>query len=269
MSDWRPLSRRNAIDKPEGLYEGVPPHLLAHLTDWVADVISGSYSGHLRWISLQLRIPLNVRDYGGAYGEFLGRVKNDPTLLLDSLDAILWFNAKVEFREQPARSLEIILRLGGSAWRVSSDGSALERRIDESVSQRAKELMQESSSAAEHLRSAWSACYGRNPDPSKSYSEAIKAVEAAAIPVVSPKDTTATLGKVIGTMKKNPEQFQTAIDNGVESVVGLMGLLWHQQSDRHAGVGETPKISQGEAEMALHAAFTLVYWFTSGMIRCA
>ena len=59
--------------------------------------------------------------------------------------------------------------------------------MDPTVEEAARREMAEQSNAATHLRSAWHHAYRQNPDPSKAYSDAIKAVEAATRPVVSPK----------------------------------------------------------------------------------
>ena len=73
--------------------------------------------------------------------------------------------------------------------------SCLEKRVDSTVEEAARREMEKQGNAAMHLQSAWHHAYRRNPDPSKAFSEAVKAVEAAARPVVSPKGVTVVNGQ--------------------------------------------------------------------------
>jgi hypothetical protein len=117
-----------------------------------------------------------------------------------------------------------------------------------------------------HLSSAWNHTFGRNPDPGRAFSEAIKAVEAASIPIISPNNTNATLGTVIGDLKSTPDKWQVVLmrPSGagtppIEVITSLAGLLWANQTDRHA---PAQPIQQSQAEMAVHIALTLVHSFT-------
>lgn len=65
--------------------------------------------------------------------------------------------------------------------------------------------------ASGHLGKAWAAAFDQEPNPSTAYSEAIKAVEAAAIPVVLPNDPLATLGKVVGELRANPAEVRGGV----------------------------------------------------------
>jgi hypothetical protein len=99
----------------------------------------------------------------------------------------------------------------------------------------------------------------------------VKAVEAAAIPVVLPTDKDATLGRVLGEMRNTQQKWELAIDDRdgqrapSDGVVAMIALLWHGQRDRHAGPAmKLPTLEA--ARMAVHAAATLVQWFTSGHV---
>jgi hypothetical protein len=162
---------------------------------------------------------------------------------------------------------------GGSAWRVADDGRGLERRIDSTAVTSVRHAASNSSIASEHLTTAWRAAYGRQPDPGKAYGEAIKAVEAAAIPVVKPKHARATLGTVLGALNARPSDWELAMLGpertpcGPEPVVAMIELLWQGQSDRHAGNLPTVPTPAAAAIMAVHLAATLVHWFSTGAIR--
>jgi hypothetical protein len=127
--------------------------------------------------------------------------------------------------------------------------------------------------ASDHLDKAWSAAFGREPDPSTAYSESVKAVEAAAIPVVLPNDPGATLGKVIGQLRANPQKYTVVFSRDaspakgttlspLEVVIALADSLWSNQTDRHAPI---VPITQTQAELAVHMAVTLVHTFRSAV----
>lgn len=69
------------------------------------------------------------------------------------------------------------------------------------VQETADHIMEPAGDAGRRLSEAWHAAFGVNPDPSKAYGLAIKAVEDAAKPVVSPNDGKVTLGKMIGVIR--------------------------------------------------------------------
>ena len=99
--------------------------------------------------------------------------------------------------------------------------------------------MSEQSDAAGYLRSAWHHVYGRNPNPSTAYRDAVRAVEAAARPVVTPTDDLATLGKMIYDLGVKPEKWGTVIGD-VSTVRKMMETIWKSQLDRH-GTDDTAK----------------------------
>lgn len=99
-----------------------------------------------------------------------------------------------------------------------------------------------------------------------AYSEAVKAIETAAAPVVIPNDPKPTLGKVISAIEAKPSKFKVAIEDDhageIGPVVDLMRMVWRGHAGRHGGPGPT----KPQAEMAVHAASTLVQWFSSGAV---
>ena len=174
--------------------------------------------------------------------------------------------------------LSSALTEAGSAWRVNADFTGLERRVEETVSEAAAVAMQHGKSG-QLLREAWVAVYGVSPDPSKAYGQAIKAVEVAAHSLVTPNDAIATLGKMIGELRANPNKFTLSLagkgdtastgDTSAVTITRLMmQLLWTGQHDRHGNFDTTQPISvsQQEAEAAVHLAVLLVQWFETGII---
>src|SRR5438552_18019028 len=141
----------------------------------------------------------------------------------------------------------------------------LQRRTTSEAISALEQLSRNAPDAARHLTSAWNHAFGRSPDPSRAYAEAIKAVEAAAIPVISPNNAKATLGTVIGDLKSAPQKCQLVLTRpsttgigSVEVVTHLVSLLWANQTDRHA---QAQPIDQPQAEQAVHIALLLVHTF--------
>ena len=131
--------------------------------------------------------------------------------------------------------LQDVLDASGSAWAVGRDedeGYCLQRRLDATIEQTAREEMGQPGRAAGYLRRAWSNVYGRTPDPSVAYGEAVRAVEAAARLVITPTDEVATLGKMVAAMRDKPEKWETVIGD-VKTVRKMMGALWFSQRGRH------------------------------------
>jgi hypothetical protein len=165
--------------------------------------------------------------------------------------------------------LDAILREGGSMWRPTPNGDSLEQRVSDDLhTLLMTTLGQDSPAAGTHLQEAWRSTYGRHPDPSKAYAEAIRAVESAAIPLVTPNDGKATLGTIRGQLRSQAKDFEFAIvPTTIAPVIDAISALWEGQSDRHGLPDGVRPISQESTEAAVALAITLVHWFTSGSVR--
>ncbi|MFG2933939.1 hypothetical protein [Streptomyces achromogenes] len=180
-------------------------------------------------------------------------------------------------REEAVDALQDMLTLAGSSYRVNDARTGLELRVDETAQQALSSTLAaarttQSGSAAEHLATAWKSAYGRDPDPTKAYSEAIKAVESASQSVIEPSNAKATLGSMLGVIRNSPQRFSTAIpapgqENDIELVSAMMQRLWKGQTARHGSQNPTRFETQREAEMAVHLAATLVQWFAPGLVQ--
>jgi hypothetical protein len=174
-----------------------------------------------------------------------------------------------EYHTERAMRLDEILALGGSRWTSNDDGTLLVERVEPAVVQTVEAAISlaAKSSASDHLRAAWAGAYGRKPNPGDSYGESIKAVEAAAIPVVTPNDLKATLGTIIGHLKANRTKWHFAIaPRDIEPVIVAADTLWKGQTDRHAGVKKTVAVEPNAARAAVVSASTLVHWFAGGFV---
>ena len=271
---WQPLSaRRGGAPIDETWQEGIPA--------WIDQSVRG-------WLDFQLS-ENSKRDRLFARFHFVGETgfwDPSPVPNLSEADLLDWIDAALNINSEEnevlarihGEKLEVILREGHSIWKVADTGDSLERRQDETVTAAAHRAGQTAQSygraaAAERLRNAWSKIYGLHPDPSKAYGEAILAVEAVAVPAITPKEAGAHLGHVYGQLRTQGHLYELAITDksgapaSVQPVTELVGLLWHGHTDRHEGNVPAVPITPEAAEMAVHAASMLVQWFASGAIR--
>lgn len=169
--------------------------------------------------------------------------------------------------------LENILELGNSAYKVSQNQSGLEMRTTPEVQQQVQDVVNTAGAAGDHLAGAWNAAYSRTPDPVKSYSESIKAVEAALSARISPQNTKQTLGTMIRDVSSKPSKWTFAIadgdhSDGIATVLSMIRLLWEGQRSRHGGPN-TQLETVEEAQAAVHLAATLVQFGVSGAFDLA
>jgi hypothetical protein len=217
----------------------------------------------------KVRIRLDGEEGYDKWRTVMSLVRTKHELFLNLVDFQL-----SRTKREGADELERVLYEGGSAWRVAERGGQwqLERRVAPEVVEDAEEAMRPGDRAAQHLRVAWVRTYGRDPDPSTAYREAVRAVEAAAKPILSPNDDTATLGKMITNVRDAPQNFRLSLRppsyEATNGLLAMLQLLWKAQYDRHGTDDEAvpPHAAQPEAEMAVHLAVTLVHWFRGGHV---
>ncbi|MFD3719330.1 hypothetical protein [Streptomyces sp. NPDC058674] len=290
---WKPLSRRDISTRDVTLLEGVSDHLLLPLKTWLADYLRDS-SEVMGRVALQLHVALDTPDPEKLVETISVKERSH---LLDAVDAALhldkglWWELDVTGPERAMEAglapwipdyrwpkgskvaaverLDDMLADAGSAFEVDWRQRCLRRRVDATVTAAVEQAI--SMDAGRHLEAAWAATYGRHPDPSKAYDEAVRAVEAAAIPVVLPKSTQDSLGKVLAHLRDAASKWELAIEgrNGgdVTPVREMISLLWKGHVARHPGSPGFRRQRQDEAQMAVHLAASLVHWFTTGAIR--
>lgn len=275
---WRPLfdDGGEGAEQYDALEEGVPPWLASSLAAWIRDVVlesPGAPAEKLRLVERRLRWQINwdTANYDSPM-KALFDAAADETGLLKLTDFCLAYLVRLR-GPAVARTLESLLVQGGSAWTVGERAGSLGlvRRVPEGV-QEAAEAMFSRGDAGRLLLRAWGQVFGMNPNPSEAYRLAVKAVEAACIPVVSPTNDRATLGTVVAQMEQQGD-WSLPFDREDERarspivLVAMMRMLWHGQHDRHAGGNDLPlSVSQPAAETAVAGAVSLVQWFTSGAV---
>lgn len=223
-----------------------------------------------------------------ALAELQKQVSHDQELFLDVVDFLLsefhpWQDMYDENGvyqpNQDAQEVAALTRMfseAGSLWKVAAISDrhvGLVRRMPHEVEAVAEQVMDKGDKAAQHLRLAWSAVYGRHPDTGKGYREAIRAMEVVTIPVVLPASTVGTLGKVIATLRDKPSKWAVGLNHPdperqVLILADMLDLVWKGQSDRHGDPDPDAPLSvtQEQAEAAVHLAVTVVQWFTRGVV---
>lgn len=210
---YRPLFKKiRDVESGEVLLSGVPDHLQNPILRWVEGLLQvneryrgESYeSGVLQTIEARCQIPLkwSPHDEISAWYSLRKHMAEHEEDALEVVNYLLFF---LPADSPPARELESLLRMGGSAWTVTaSEGHAcLAERVPQEVQGRYEDLATKGRSG-EHLQAAWSRMYGRDPSPSEAYDHAVKAVEVAGKPVISPKNGRTTLGTMIADFRNSP-----------------------------------------------------------------
>ena len=253
--------------------EAIPEGLKNSLRAWAEQQYGDKPSGnHLvsrnRLLTLERKLRLQlVEDDNTRLDDLLNAFATNEIFFVNALEiALQWAN------ERSAKRLDIYLLEGGSHYCVATDEHGnyeFQRRQSEEMSQLADHALSFEHRASEHLRRALSKCFGRDPEPRVACTEAVNAVEAAAKPVVIPRNNRATLSDICKAVDAKPSKWETdsTLDTSVETVLRMMELVWNKGRFRHGNIKEPIEVPQAMAEMNVQAAVVLVTWFLSGHIR--
>ncbi|MFB6489496.1 hypothetical protein P2A57_22935 [Xanthomonas perforans] len=187
-------------------------------------------------------------------------VSTDDDLMVDVLDAVL---AKASLSTTDLRNLKSTLADAHSSWTVASTGASLQRRVDPTASAAFSRVAAPEDAASEELVEAWNALYGVRPNYSDAWDHAIKAMEAALAPLVSPSDTSATLGKIISQVRQGAKGLRFALGD-TEALAATIGMVW-PNPDRHGGGVSRPP-TESETAGVVHLAVTVLRWCRDGLI---
>lgn len=161
-------------------------------------------------------------------------------------------------------------------WQIVGDTGSyrLQRIVGPELEAAHDQVMGVGGRPADYLRRAWAQVFGRHPAADGAYRDSIRAIEAAAIAVVSPADKQATLGKIIGELRSNKSKFEVLLHpangfDGVGAIIAEMDLLWKSQFDRHGTPDDDVplNVSLEEAEVAVVKATSLVHCLNRGLLR--
>lgn len=308
MLDWRlmiaspliPISRRGREEDPfsDVPYAGIPEHLTAPLSEWLLPLSNGQWGADLaQRVAVQLRLRAEPSPYrtGANYVAALETYASQegPRAALDILDAVLFLHPGWPRRvggglmQTDGEWMAAVERLaglldeGGSVYRVNVELHRLEERVDPTVvgafaNTLAIARASQRERAAERLQSAWVAAYGLHPNPSAAVQDAVRAVEAAVIPVMEPDNRHATLGTVLGKLadpnfavkwRLTLVQDRFGAEDGPGPLTGIMRTIWHSHSDRHEGNEPAPAVSLETGRAVVHAAGLAVQWILSGVLQ--
>jgi hypothetical protein len=296
---WRPLGT-NPDDEHlyDALHDGVPVWMESSLNAWQQEVLEialeddDDASGSLRrFHRIERELRTSLRQPNRSDPSSLAtavrahfRMKDSELKLTDyllsraDLDVVGGWSEIEERLDDPEHivgRLEILLKSSGSKWTVGIRAAGrlgLVQRVPEGVQNAVDGTIRSSGHAGIRLAEAWAAAFGITPDPSRAYSLAVKAVEDAAIPVLSPNDTTATLGKINSQMRHTgnwglPLAREDEYATTSATLLSMMKMLWAGQADRHGGHHDPSlDITQEAAEVAVMTAATVVQLFTSGAV---
>lgn len=253
---WRPKARaaQRALEDP---YENVPEHLAQPLFNWIASAFADGYHvdmDRFEELAIHLRTTIPGKSYNAKTEYLRMRANEDATVMLDLAEALLELYGWDGHR---AIELDNLLTAANSLYRVEDGGRGLEERVAPGVKDAVAGVVTSAAgSAGDHLADAWNEAYGRQHDPVKSYSESIKAAEAALAARVSPQNGKQTLGTMIRDVSAKPSKWEFAIADGhvggVETVLHMMRMLWDGQTSRHGGVNPTRSETLDEARAAVH-----------------
>lgn len=303
MSEQRvPHHRKSLLASNEALYDGITEWMNNSIRNWISDRFRttrnravSSYGSRIGGVEtfyrnmlmhnveLHSRLNFGVNDdgyrlYNGAIEVF----NSDQNYALDMVQAVVELCRvttrtdydEMSITEAALKELDGMLIAGGSKWHVVIEGdkARIESRVDQTTTDAYHQLINSQEDYASLLKTSWEYCYGRQPNPSETYTYAIRAVEAASWRIITPNNHKATLGTLIKDLKAQAQagKFIFAFNDkkeqdSAETVVSLMRRLWESQTDRHA-TGNYIHPSQIEAEAAVHMAITLCHFFTNGLV---
>ena len=250
-----------------GISEGLQPLLRS----WAIKMYSDSERGGIRLAkltNLELLIDQQITPDGLRSSDILfsDALTKDRTLLLNAIDvALRWAD------DTDAGILERFLVKARSEYCVGHDENGdyeIQLRQSQEMTALIETEANQPGRAAEHLRNAWSKCFGRSPDTNEACIEAVKAIEVVAKPVVSPNNSITTLGTLHRDMKADLSKWETdsEFNGSVETILSMMEMVWKGHL-RHGDESVPSEVSQEAAEMTVQTAVLLVSWFRSGRIR--
>lgn len=283
---WTPLG--SDADSHPTLVDGIPPWLKRPVRDWFSDrFVEKRYSPEpedefdytlVARVDRMRRYDIAARSYRQSFADVL-EAKMPAEVFehlseRDALNIIDWVVRDNVLRGEDGNSeLEALLLDGGSRWRVGTRNGqpGLEERVPLGLQDAADAIMTSPGEAGRLLSEAWHAVYGIQPRPDLGYDRAVKAVEAAVLPIVKPRDGSATLGKAIGQMRADGDWKLPFVKEHAENpsqgvILGLLQALWSGHSDRHPGTPTYIASTQEAAEAAVALAVTIVTLFGSGGI---
>lgn len=272
-SEWRPLVPTGREDV---LVEGFPGYLREATFGWIGQAMGGNYT-----VLLDFQNAMR-KDFGFTSDNSLVWDRDvlvwlrgiDDDLYVNFLDYLVY--RKESYVRGGVHPVEQVLSEGGSVWSVQyhEDGYRVMERVSQSIRDVVEEVLTASGKASRQLQKAWVDAYGANPRPSEAYSNAVVAVEIAALSCikVEPKNgTEPTLSSLFSILEADSPKWRLVLRDspkapGAKSLATMLRTLWRGHGSRH-GKPDYTDASIEEARAAVMFAATLVQWFTTGVVQ--
>jgi len=272
---WTPFGLNQAErDTYEVLIDGVPEWLREPLLAWIRPRLLTARGDVSAAICLDLQLATRV-DLRVTVGRYVAPETLVNTLRLGIRDVellrVVDYLVSTRYGSDYRDALETTLSQARSKWTVGQrlGRFGLVERVPAGVQDHVEAVIASSSTAGHVLARAWAYVHGLTANDSGAYSDAVRAVEIAAISVVQPRHAEATLGTVLGQMKADGDWSlplrQHADAPSAEMLLMLLRTLWFGHRDRHGSV-DYSDVTHDEARAAVGLAATLVDWFASGAI---
>lgn len=257
--------------------EQIPEILRPPLLAWAARQVT-DYNGsvtEMRGHELQsaLRVPLELDRYSdpqSVVGQFESHGDRELLFLVDYLLSEIDEDPFVE----PAAIEDLRWHMDQTRSALTIAGRNRVYRLAHRLPDGVEDLLvasatEANATAGAHLRNAIREATTLDGRPSTVMSEDIRAVEAAAGPVVTPKDQRFQLSRIVSHLKAISGWsiiLQRRDDNVPDHqaiLIGMLETLAFAQRDRHSG---TPPTSE-EALAHMMLTSTVVGWFSTGAVR--
>jgi len=277
-SDFAPFDATTEdIEARQVLRDGVPATMRSSLVAWIGDrVVDRRGWGQVRVlqdIENNCDITLNL----GASTIQAGNTTRDSLHSLGDRDLLLtthYLLSRQVFGNAGHADLEKVLTDGRSRWTIgktSNDKWGLIARVPQGVQEAAETLIAQGGSAGQLLANAWAYVHDLNPDDSVAYWNAVKAVEAAALPALGITKPSATLNNVILTIERKDAAWRLPFLRehteypSKTVLLGMLKSLYRGQRDRH-GSEAYSDVTHDEAIAAVLISVTLVGLFAGGLV---
>jgi hypothetical protein len=225
---------------------------------------------------LGVAVPFDPTSDRAAFDDFLDRVSRSEEFAVRSLAIILSsggdrgrFSILAEIFESPGSKWEVLTESFKVSKSTTHFKSRLTLRQNGPVPEAIAGLAEFGTPAHGHLDKAMRKLVEPgDPDPVGAYSESIKAVEAAARPVITPNDGLATLGTMISTMRDKESKWEVILaGERVDDVVRRMEALWKTPHERHGSDLPQPEVTIEQARAGFSLALCLADYFVRGSVR--
>jgi hypothetical protein len=280
MSVWRPWDAEDdEYDERSLIRELLPPPLHAPVLAWVRNELRpGSYSHvdieRVHELQTALQVDFRLQDRYVEADDMVRVITQKGNQFVSRVVDYFLSGYEIDQRGDTPGEVESLKWHFDSAASAASIGLQdgvyrLRRRVPAGVEELAEASKQSAPAlAGQHLAKAWSEAHALAPNTSLVMTEAIKAVEAAAHPVVTPTAKKIRLGMMTQTIKDQSGWTLAFLnrDDGLPDhkavLVGMLETLIVSQTDRHGGAVPSVIEAQGHVQLAS----TLVQWFSAGVV---